>query len=132
MSLPALRLPDIDPSPQVDLTLLAALRVHWARCRCLPRTAFFAHPPNTAQSVDAMIVSLLRALECPEALGTLRLYQPAARELSFDEKWLLAALSAGMVGDTDSLTFLLNRRLKRPARRQIGVQIITLSRALSK
>lgn len=130
MPLSALRLPDPDPTPQANPALLAALRVHWARCRCLPRTAFFAQPPTTQRTVEAMTVALLRALDCPEALGALRLYQPGATELSFDEKWLLGALSAGGAGDLDSLTFLLNSRLTRTARRQIGMQIIALSRAL--
>lgn len=119
MSLSALRLPDPQPMPHVDLALLAALRVHLARCHCLPRTEFFAPTPDTHRTVETMTVALLRALECSEALGRLKLYQPGATELSFDETWLLAALSVGRTGDMDSLTFLLNSRLNRSSRRRV-------------
>lgn len=130
MSLTALRLPDLAPTPLVDGEALAFLRVQWARCRCLPRTDLFACTNQALPSVEARAVALLRALASRDALGSLRLYQIGAAEVSFDEKWMLAALLAGATDDTDSLTFLLASRLKAPARRQIGALIVALSRAL--
>lgn len=132
MPLPALRLPDPAPTPLVDTELLAFLRVQWARCRCLPRRDLFACSTTPLSTPEARTVALLRALECPDALGGLRLYQPGATEQSFDEKWVLAALAAGAARDTDSLTFLLHSRLGLPARRQIAALILGLARALEK
>lgn len=133
MSPSALRHPEAIPrSAPVDLETLAFLRFHWARCRCLARQDFHSARPDHARAPEARAVALFRALTCPDALGGLRLFQLGATELSFDEKWLLAALTACARQDTDSLTFLLTRRLQKPARRQVGVLIMALSRSLGR
>lgn len=131
----ALRRPDPVPLPAwVDTETLAFLRMHWARSRCLARSDLFTCSTETlcnlACTVEARAIALLRALACVDGLGGLHLYQLGAEEVSFDEKWLLAALDAASVHDTDSLTFLLNSRLKAPARRQVGALIMALSRGL--
>lgn len=46
-------------------------------------------------------------------------YRPQARDLSFDERWLMALIDAVERGDGDSLAFLTASRLRRHARRQV-------------
>ncbi|ABD56194.1 hypothetical protein [Jannaschia sp. CCS1] len=137
MPLSALRRPDpAPPPPPVDIDTLAFLRMHWARSRCLARSDLFTCSTQAlctlACPVEARAIALLRALASADGLGGLHLYQLGTAELSFDERWLLAALTAGASGDTDSLTFLLNSRLKAPARRQVGALIMALSRGLQR
>lgn len=134
MSRSALRAPLSDPGPDLDMQTLAFLRVHGARTRCLARSDVFTCCAATlcdkACPVEMRAVALLRALSAADALGALRFYEPGAREVSFDEHWLMSALSAAARDDTDSLTFLLARRLPQAVRRQIGALTIALSRAL--
>lgn len=135
MPQPALLQPTPASHPVLDTATLGFLRVQGARSRCLARSDVFACSAtlcNKTCTVESRAISLIRALSCDEALGGLRLYEPGASDVSFDEMWLLAALQAGAREDRDSLTFLLARRLQKPARRHIGALIMALSRALRK
>ena len=46
-------------------------------------------------------------------------YRPHARDLSFDERWLMALIDAVERDDGPSLAFLTTSRLKPHARRQV-------------
>lgn len=123
MARSAFQLPQDNTAPaQVDRGVLALLRMTGARCRVMRRAApveacaLLAGP----RAPEAAAALLLRGFNGENGVPRLRLYQPGAADVSFDEAWLLAALAAAKRGDTDSLTFLLARRLPRAARRPVG------------
>ncbi len=74
-----------------------------------------------AWTPDVTAMALLRCLNGANGMPRVRLYQPSATELSFDERWLLAGLSAVKRRDGDSLAFLLASRIPAHSRRQVGV-----------
>lgn len=119
-----------------DRAGLALLRVIGAQCRVMARSDLFRAcamlSTDKTRAAEAVATALIRGLTGAGGLRHgLRLYQPGAPELSFDELWLLAALNAARHGDTDSLSFLLGRRLPHASRRQIGFLITSLAGALS-
>ncbi len=100
------------------------------QCRCAARAdlfqacAMFNSDAHTA--ADAYAAAIFRAVPA----GRLSFHCPGSVEVSFDESWLMAMLSAAKRGDDASLTFLLARRLPRHLRRQVGFLVVNLSRAL--
>lgn len=122
------------PSDQARLEWLRRIE---ARCRSMPRDDLFRAcamlgGDGAKLALDSLATALFRTLPRVLPSGRLQLYQTGARERSFDEDWLLSALAAAGRGDTDSLAFLLARRVPAHARRQVGFLIGTLSRALDK
>ncbi len=66
-----------------------------------------------------------------QALGqTPTFLRPGAQELSFDEAWLIAALTAKQAGDADSFAFLMQRRIGPTKRRIFGALVIGLAEIL--
>jgi hypothetical protein len=123
------------PDAAVDRAMLAFLRMASARSGCAARADLFqacaALSSDPTRAADALALALFRGLSGQGGLPKLRLYQPSAPEVSFDEHWLLGALDAAGRGDTDSLTFLLARRIPRHARRNVGFLIGALARVLA-
>ncbi|MEX3014483.1 hypothetical protein [Gymnodinialimonas hymeniacidonis] len=119
----------------VDRPALAFLRVMAARNRCLGRSDLFeacaALSIDPAQEAEALAQALFSGFSGQGDMPRLRLYQPAADELSFDERWLMSALDAAQRGDTDSLTFLLARRVPNHARRNIAFLLNALGKCLA-
>ncbi len=113
---------------------LALLRVVGARCRVMARADLFHAcamlSTDRDRAAEAVATALLRAFDGTGGLPRLRFYQPMAPEVSFDEHWLLAALAAAGRGDTDSLTFLVARRVPAYARRQVAFLVGALAHAL--
>ncbi len=70
-------------------------------------------------SPDKALHTLLGAL--PAAFGRpTRFYRLGEAELSFDERWVLAAIDAAKRADTDSLYFLIARRVPVYLRRWVA------------
>ena len=117
----------------VDRTTLAMLRVTGARCRVMARSSdaveacALLHGGRAAETVAQV---LLRVFSGEGGMPRLKLYQPGADDVSFDEAWLLSALAAADRQDHDSLTFLLARRLPKHARRPVGRLFVALAHAL--
>ena len=129
-------LPDIvSPEAESDRARLAFLRVVSARSNCAARADLFqacaALSADPVRAADTLALALFRGLSGLGGVPKLKLYQPAAPELSFDERWLLAALAAAERDDTDSLAFLLRRRIPRHAQRNIGFLLRALARAMA-
>ncbi|WP_116085267.1 hypothetical protein [Tropicimonas sp. IMCC34011] len=101
---------------------LARLRVAALRCRVSTRLDFTEAcaligrgGAQDGRTADA----LLRVLG--EGLGRLPVFfRPGAGDLSFDERWLVALLSALDRGDEASATFLLKSRIAPHYRRFLG------------
>lgn len=129
--------PLADPvhAPETDRERLAFLRVTCARSRCAARADLFEACGNLrgepGRASEGIAMTLFRSLAGHGGLPRLRLFEPAAPDLSFDERWLLAAIAAAERDDADSLSFLLGRRLPVQSRRNICVLIKALARALS-
>ncbi|MEM9319723.1 MAG: hypothetical protein AAGA70_12065 [Pseudomonadota bacterium] len=118
-----------------DRALLDWLRGRAARARsCGSADCVEACAILGAQGRDVAAETCARLLFCslPRLLenGRLRLYEPGAVEQHFDEAWLMAALSSVQRRDTDSLTFLLARRLPRWSWRSVHFLLQTLADAL--
>jgi hypothetical protein len=126
---------DIDDLSDRERACLALLRVAGARCRVMARSDLFRAcamlSADRNRAAEAVATALIRGLTGAGGLGGLRLFQSGATDLSFDERWLLAAVSAADRFDTDSMTFLLARRLPMHTRRQIGFLIMSLSQAMA-
>lgn len=111
--------------------LLNHLRLTFMACRAKPRTDLFEACAllhvNRFQSLDAHAEALMRCLGA--ALGqSPRLHGPGSAELTFDEAWLVELAQASARADTDSLTFLLQSRVKREHRRLVGFLISNIAR----
>ena len=119
-----------------DKLVLTMLRFIGARCRAMARTDLFKAcamlSDDRSRAVEAVCTALLRSFSGTGDMPRLRLYEVTSTEVSFDERWLLAALSAARRGDTDSLTFLLARRVPAHARRQIGFLVAALIDAMDR
>ncbi|MDX8352548.1 hypothetical protein [Cognatiyoonia sp. IB215182] len=59
-------------------------------------------------------------------------YRPGVEEVSFDEAWLMRAITAVDAGDLDSLTFLIRSRVPKPHQRHIGFLIQGVAEQLSR
>jgi len=118
-----------------DRHALALLRVTGARCRVMARSDLFRAcamlSEDKSRAAEAVATALIRGLTGAGGLPHLRLYQPGAGEISFDEHWLLSALAAATREDTDSLTFLLASRLPTVSQRQFGFLVTALAQALA-
>lgn len=115
---------------------LAMVRFTGARCRVMARSDLFRAcamlSDDRTRAVEAVCTALLRSFDGRADMPRLKLYEMTSVEVSFDERWLLAALAAAERGDTDSLSFLLGRRVPAPARRQIGFLITALVDAMAR
>jgi len=58
-------------------------------------------------------------------------YRPGVKEVSFDEAWLMGAISAVQAGDVDSLAFLIRSRMPKSHQRQVGFLIRGVAEQLS-
>lgn len=73
-------------------------------------------------SPEKALHTLLGAL--PEAFGRpTRFFRVGETELSFDERWVLAAIDAASRSDSDSLYFLIARRVPAYLRRWVAFLI---------
>lgn len=125
------------PEPQVPShvrTLLNRLRFHATTCRASARLDIFAAcavlDPNEARAEAAQINTLLRVMG--QALGKDPVFlRPGEDATSFDERWLVAALSAKAAGDEDSFAFLLCRRVEPSKRRIFGLLLSGLAEFLT-
>ncbi len=119
-----------------DRLVLTMLRFTGARCRAMARTDLFKAcamlSDDRSRAVEAVCTALLRSFSGTGGMPRLRLYEVTSDEVSFDEHWLLAALGAARRGDTDSLSFLLARRVPAHARRQIGFLVSALVDAMDR
>ena len=121
------------PDPEHDRAELAWLRVAGARCRVMRRSDLFEACAVLSMAREQAALAYVQALF--RALPTLlpngfRLYRPGDDQVSFDEAWLLQLLDRARAGDTDSLTFLIKRRIPRHAERQVAFLVHSLAAAL--
>lgn len=118
------------PAPRRDL--LDEVREAAARCQAQPRIELFqacamlSDDRNRSRMTfrDALLRTLAEGLDRRPVF-----YRPRSRDLSFDERWLMALIEAVERGDGDSLAFLTASRLKPHARRQVAFLVGGLVRA---
>lgn len=109
-----------DPDPvEPDRATLAALRIAACGCRASARLGVEQACAMIDASPEKALHTLLGAL--PEAFGRpTRFYRLGEAELSFDERWVLAAVDAAKRSDNDSLYFLIARRVPTYLRRWVA------------
>ncbi|WP_341365598.1 hypothetical protein [Yoonia sp. BS5-3] len=137
-------LPLLEPiapaSPEVEdfdhdwSNVLNALRMIALECRVAAQTDLFeacALLSNRQQvAQDAHARALLKCLR--EAISNKPVfYRPGSREVSFDEAWLMRALTAANAGDDDSFTFLLRSRVPKQHQRLVAFLIRGISEQFS-
>lgn len=118
--------PDPNTADATAMGLLNHLRLVALECRSAARTDLFEAcallSTDKETSANAFSAALIKSL--PQALGLRpRLLRPGVQELSFDERWLVALLTAARAGDDDSFTFLLRSRVRSEAQRNMGYLI---------
>lgn len=102
---------------------LNRLRLLALRCRAARRIDLFSACAllslDRGEAAQAHAVALLRAL--PQALDKAPVFHvPGAREISFDEAWILRLLQAIRQRRGDSIAFLIASRIRAPHRRQVA------------
>lgn len=115
------------PEPQVPgemRSFLNKLRFFATTCRASAYLDIHAAcamlDPNEARAEEAQVKTLLRVMG--QALGQEAVFlRPGEEKTSFDERWLIAALSAKAAGDDDSFAFLICRRVEPSKRRTFGL-----------
>lgn len=120
------------PQPVGDpaLARLNKLRLLALRCRSAARLDLFQACALLSTDRDiaanAYADALFRTLD--QGLGRPpRIFVPGCRELSFDERWLMALIAATENGDEASRTFLLASRLRPEARRALAFLVKNLT-----
>jgi hypothetical protein len=117
-SIQPLYAPDHAPV-EPDRSTLAALRIAACGCRASARLGVEQACAMIDASPDKALHTLLGAL--PEAFGhPTRFFRVGEAELSFDERWVLAAIDAASRDDSDSLYFLIARRVPAYLRRWVA------------
>ncbi|MEM6588836.1 MAG: hypothetical protein AAF641_10340 [Pseudomonadota bacterium] len=117
------------PEPQVPdyvRPFLNKLRFFTTTCRASAyldiHEACAVLDPNEGRAEEAQIKTLLRVMG--QALGQEPVFlRPGEDATSFDERWLIAALSARAAGDQDSFAFLICSRVE-PSKRRIFGQLL--------
>ncbi|MCG3266874.1 hypothetical protein Yoon_03955 [Yoonia sp. I 8.24] len=128
-----------DTPPQHDMTapwrdVLNTLRVIALECRVAAQMDLFkacallSTQPETAR--DAHARALIKGLRQATSRAT-TFFRPGTTEISFDEAWLVQALSAIKRGDGDSFAFLIRSRVPREHQRNIGFLIRGISEQFS-
>ena len=113
--------PDCTPV-EPDRTTLSALRIAACGCRASARLGVEQACAMIDASPEKALHTLLGAL--PEAFGRpTRFFRVGETELSFDERWVLAAIDAASRSDSDSLYFLIARRVPAYLRRWVAFLI---------
>ncbi|MEJ6404968.1 hypothetical protein [Yoonia sp. 2307UL14-13] len=105
---------------------LEELRVTALRCRAAPRQDLFkacallSTDPDVAQEAyaRALVKSLRLALD-----RKVTFYRPGTAQMSFDETWVMRAITCAQQGDTDSFAFLIRSRVPHIYQRQIAYLI---------
>ncbi|KAA9006097.1 hypothetical protein [Histidinibacterium aquaticum] len=116
-----------------DRDLLGRLRMTGMRCRAAARSDLFdtcaALGSDREAGSAAFAEALMRSLDQVPGRRWV-LYRPGSRDVSFDERWLLALIDALRRGDEDSATFLIRRRIAHADRRPLGFLAAGLARTL--
>lgn len=115
-------LPRVPATPVPRRDVLDEVREAASRCEAQPRIELFhacamlSDDRNRSRRAfrDALLRTLAEGLDRRPVF-----YRPRSRELSFDERWLMALIDAVERGDADSLAFLTASRLRPHARRQV-------------
>lgn len=120
--------------PEGARGLLNKLRFHASQCRASAYLDIFSAcsvlDPNADRAEDAQMRVLLRVMG--QALEKEPVFhRPGEPTLSFDESWLMTALTARAEGDDDSFTFLLHRRVSKEKRRIFSLLLGGLSEFLT-
>ncbi|KJZ17881.1 hypothetical protein TW80_16735 [Loktanella sp. S4079] len=114
--------------------VLNALRVIALECRVAAQMDLFkacallSTQPETAR--DAHARALIKCLRQVTSRTT-TFFRPGTEEISFDEAWLVQALSAIKRGDGDSFSFLVRSRVPREHQRHIAFLIKGISEQFS-
>lgn len=124
--LPHVEAPQIRGRGDFDATLrhgLNRLRLLSLRCRAARRIDVFSACAllslDRSEAAHAHAAAFLRAL--PQALEKAPVFHiPGAREISFDEAWILRLLQAIRQRQGDSIAFLIASRIRPCHRRQIA------------
>ncbi len=134
-----LKLPVTNERPLAEVPdnvrgLLNKLRFHATTCRASARLDIYSAcavlDHNEARAEDAQIKTLLRVMG--QALGQSPVFlRPGEESLSFDERWLIAALTAKAVRDDSSFSFLMCRRIEVSKRRIFGLLVSGLAELLT-
>lgn len=125
------------PEPQVPghlRSFLNKLRFFATTCRASAHLDIHAAcavlDPDEARAEEAQIKTLLRVMG--QALGKDVVFlRPGEDETSFDERWLIAALSAKSSGDEQSFAFLVCSRVEPSKRRIFGLLLSGIAQFLT-
>jgi hypothetical protein len=125
------RPPHHDPEARA---LLNRIRFTAASCRASSRLDLFEArtvlDAHGKQDDEAHVAALIRVLG--EALGARPVFRRTGEEdLSFDEAWLVAAVSARAKGDDASFLFLVTRRVLASKRRSFAMLVTRLTQRLA-
>lgn len=102
-----------------DRAMLVALRVAACGCRASARLGVEQACAMIDATPEKALHTLLGAL--PEAFDRpTRFYRVGEPEMSFDERWVMAAIDAASRNDSDSLYFLIARRVPAYLRRWVA------------
>ena len=112
--------------PPSTLALLNRIRFAAALCRSSARLDLFEACALLDREADGAeevhIATLIRVMG--QALDARPVFRrPGEIELSFDEAWLVAAISARLDGDEDSFAFLVGRRVAASKRRTLSMLV---------
>lgn len=116
--------------------LLNLLRFHAASCRASARLDLFEacavlDPTAPSRTEDVHAPILLRVLG--QALDAQPVFlRPGDEDVSFDEHWLIAVLSAVARADHDSFAFLVRRRVAPPKQRVFRSLVAGLATSFGK
>lgn len=125
------------PVPQVPddvRALLNKIRFHATTCRASARLDIFhacaVLDPHEGRAEAAQINTLLRVMG--QALGQDPIFlRPGEETTSFDERWLIAAITAKSKGDDNSFAFLILSRVDASKRRIFALLVSGLSALLT-
>ena len=110
--------------------LLNHLRIIALDCRAAAHADLFEAcamlSEKTAVTQDAHARALCKCLRQAVA-RPVTFYRPGCPEVSFDEAWLMQALTAKRSGDLDSFAFLIRSRVAHPHQRQIAFLLAGIS-----
>ena len=123
----------VPPEPAVApemRQIVNRLRFHAKTCRAKAHVDFFRAcsllDPTSKHSEDAHCQMLLRVMG--QAIESEPVFfRPGEEKLSFDERWLVATLSAWQRQDHDSFEFLIRCRVSWAKRRIFGALISGLA-----
>lgn len=116
--------------PETLIALLNRMRFHAIRCRASAHLDLFKACSLLDPHANGAEIETLRTLVRVMGQALDRepvFFQPGSAEISFDERWLLALITAAHTKDDNSFQFLMVRRVAHHKRRIFSLLIKSLA-----